>query len=119
VARPRARRSTRRWNKAVANLLNNAADAADDEIRVELDWDAAWLRLTVCDQGPGFAAQVLHRGGREALPASYGGAGIGLLLAFSAVERGGGRIVLDNPPVGGARACIELPRTDNLEETGK
>jgi len=105
--------------QAVANLLNNAADAAADEIRVELDWDAAWLRLTVCDQGPGFAAQVLHRGGREALPASYGGAGIGLLLAFSAVERGGGRIVLDNPPVGGARARIELPRTDNLEETGK
>ncbi len=105
--------------QAVANLLNNAADAADDEIRVELDWDAAWLRLTVCDHGPGFAAQVLHRGGREALPASHGGAGIGLLLAFSAVERGGGRIVLDNPPVGGARARIELPRTDNLEETGK
>ena len=105
--------------QAVANLLNNAADAADDEIRVELDWDAAWLRLTVCDHGPGFAAQVLHRGGREALPASHGGAGIGLLLAFSAVERGGGRIGLDNPPAGGARACIELPRTDNLEETGK
>lgn len=105
--------------QAVANLLNNAADAADDEIRVELDWDAAWLRLTVCDHGPGFAAQVLHRGGREALPASHGGAGIGLLLAFSAVARGGGRIGLDNPPAGGARACIELPRTDNLEETGK
>lgn len=105
--------------QAVANLLNNAADAAAGEIRVELDWDAAWLRLTICDQGPGFAAQVLHRGGREALPASHGGAGIGLLLAFSAVERGGGRIRLDNPPAGGARACIELPRTDNLEETGK
>jgi two-component system sensor histidine kinase RegB len=105
--------------QAVANLLNNAADAAAGEIRVELDWDAAWLRLTICDQGPGFAAQVLHRGGREALPASHGGAGIGLLLAFSAVARGGGRIGLDNPPAGGARACIELPRTDNLEETGK
>ncbi len=101
--------------QAVGNLLNNAADAAAGTIRVELDWDDVWLRLTISDDGQGFAAEVLRRGGREALPASHGGAGIGLLLAFSAVERGGGRILLDNPPAGGARARIELPRADNTE----
>jgi signal transduction histidine kinase len=43
------------------------------------------------------------------MAASNGGAGIGLLLAFSSIERFGGRIVLDNPPGGGGRVSIELP----------
>jgi signal transduction histidine kinase len=50
--------------------------------------------------------------------ASGGGAGIGLLLAFSAMERGGGRIELDNPPDGGARARIALPRAITEETQG-
>jgi len=101
--------------QAVANLLNNAADAAAGDIRVELDWDEARLWLAIRDSGPGFSPEVLRRGGREAMPAGHGGAGIGLLLAFSAVERGGGRIVLDNPPGGGARARIELPLANSVE----
>lgn len=101
--------------QAVANLLNNAADAAAGEIRVELDWDTAWLRLAISDKGPGFAAEVLRRGGRESLPPGHGGAGIGLLLAFSVVERCGGSIALDNLPAGGARARIELPLAGSME----
>jgi len=101
--------------QAVGNLLNNAADAAAGEIRVELDWYQDWLRLMISDTGPGFGAEVLRRGGREMLPAGHGGAGIGLLLAFSAVERCGGRIALDNPPAGGARARIELPLAGSME----
>ncbi len=105
--------------QAVANLLNNAADADESEIRIELEWDPAWLRIAIRDRGPGFGAEVLRRGGRETLPGARGGAGIGLLLAFSAVERADGRILLDNPPEGGARARIELPRADSQETTGK
>jgi two-component system sensor histidine kinase RegB len=104
--------------QALASLLNNAADADDGEIRVELGWDSGWIMLAVRDRGAGYGTEVLRRGGREALPASRGGAGIGLLLAFSAVERGGGRIELDNPPEGGARARIQLPRADTQEAAG-
>ena len=104
--------------QALASLLNNAADADDGEIRVELGWDGDWIRLAVRDRGAGYGTEILRRGGREALPASRGGAGIGLLLAFSAVERGGGRIELDNPPEGGARARIQLPRADTQEAAG-
>lgn len=101
--------------QAVANLLNNAADAWDGEIAVVLDWNLERLRIMVRDQGPGFDPHILQRGGREALPATAGGAGIGLLLSFSAVERAGGRVELDNPPEGGARACIDLPRVSDME----
>lgn len=101
--------------QAVTNLLNNAADVDSGDIRVELDQHGEEIAIAIRDRGPGYPAEVLRRGGREALPASRGGAGIGLLLAFSAVERSGGRIELDNPPDGGARARITLPCAGNQE----
>ncbi|MBI5108222.1 MAG: HAMP domain-containing histidine kinase [Rhodocyclales bacterium] len=104
--------------QALANLLNNAADADGGEIRVALDWDRGQLAIDIRDRGPGYSADVLRRGGREPLPASRGGAGIGLLLAFSAIERRGGCIELDNPPDGGAWARIRLPRADQQETAG-
>jgi two-component system sensor histidine kinase RegB len=104
--------------QAVANLLNNAADADGGEIRVELDWDEDQVDVAIRDRGPGYPAEILRCGGREPIIASGGGAGIGLLLAFSAVERGGGGIELDNPPDGGARTRIRLPRADTQETSG-
>ena len=95
--------------QALANLLNNAADACSAEIDIQLSWDDAVLRIAVADAGQGFPAEVLRGAGQGPLASSKGGAGIGLMLAFSAIERLGGRIVLSNPPDGGARACIELP----------
>ena len=95
--------------QALANLLNNAADASDSEIDIQLGWDAVTLRIAVADAGPGFAAEVLRGAGLGPLTSGKGGAGIGLLLAFSAIGRLGGRIVLANPSGGGACASIELP----------
>ena len=69
------------------------------------------LRIVVKDTGPGFPTQALHQAGRLPLLSRNGGAGIGLLLAFSAVERLGGCIALDNPAGGGAQVSIELPIT--------
>lgn len=95
--------------QALVNLLNNAADASNGEIDIVLARDAGRLRIAIKDNGPGFPVEVLRKAGRMPLPASGGGAGIGLLLAFSAIERLGGRLVMDNPAAGGGRATIELP----------
>jgi two-component system sensor histidine kinase RegB len=104
--------------QAVTNLLNNAADASDAKIDIKVVWDATKVRITIEDGGPGFPADVLHLAGREPLPARKGGAGIGLLLAFSAVERLGGHILLDNMPEGGGRADIELPIAPDRGQAG-
>ncbi|MCX7145142.1 MAG: ATP-binding protein [Sulfuritalea sp.] len=95
--------------QAVASLLNNAADASDAEIDIRLVWDDAVVRVLIRDNGPGFPDDVLRQAGRIPLSSHGAGAGIGLLLAFSAIERLGGRIFLDNPPGGGGRVSIELP----------
>lgn len=95
--------------QALTNLLNNAADAGDGEIDIQVSWDNATLRIAVVDAGPGFPDDVLRLAGQAPLASGKGGAGIGLLLAFSAIERLGGRIVLANAPDGGASASIELP----------
>ena len=95
--------------QALVNLLNNAADAGNAEIDISLIRDPAKLTIVIRDGGPGFPAEVLRQAGRVPMPARSGGAGIGLLLAFSAIERLGGRLMLDNSPQGGGRATIELP----------
>lgn len=94
--------------QALVNLLNNAADAGGAGIEIMLSWDETLLTILIDDGGPGFDAQILREAGRVPLPASSGGGGIGLLLAFAAVERWGGRIVLENRDHGG-RARVELP----------
>ncbi len=95
--------------QALVNLLNNAADADGAQIDITLAQDPAKIAIVISDRGPGFPADVLRQAGRAPLAARSGGAGIGLLLAFSAIERLGGRILLENPPGGGGRATIELP----------
>lgn len=101
--------------QALVNLLNNAADASAADIDLRLAWDAATLQIEIADAGPGFPVDVLRQAGRQPLASRHGGSGIGLLLAFSAVERMGGRIVLDNRPEGGGRVRIELPLARRTE----
>ncbi len=93
--------------QALANLLNNAANASNDPVQLRLDWSREALTAEVADHGPGFPAPVLAQAGRAPLASTTGGAGIGLLLAFAAVGRLGGRLRLENR--GGAVARIELP----------
>lgn len=99
--------------QALVNLLNNAADANESEIEIRLAWDETKLRVVIQDGGHGFPVEVLRGAGRMPLTTPSEGAGIGLLLAFSAIERLGGRIVLDNSPAGGGRARVELPLARN------
>lgn len=98
--------------QALVNLLNNAADAGAAQIDITLVQDPAKITIVIGDRGPGFPADVLRQAGRTPLAARSGGAGIGLLLAFAAVKRLGGRITLQNHPAGGACARIDLPPAD-------
>ena len=97
-----------RLEQAVLNLLNNAANASPARIDIRLGWRDGQIVIDIHDHGPGFPSAVLKQGGQTVFPPHEHGSGIGLLLTRSAIEQLGGRLLLLNPPEGGALARLEL-----------
>lgn len=95
--------------QAIHNLINNGADASPDGLACEIAVEAEHLRVRVLDRGPGMPLPPLPAAPAPESPGK--GLGIGLLLAFGAVERCGGRIQFsDRPgPGGGTIATLTLP----------
>lgn len=102
--------------QAVMNLLNNAARSAPLGLTLHVDWHAGQWLIGVQDRGPGFPVAVLQCAGGEPLAAVDESNGIGLWLTRSTVERLGGRLLLENTPLG-ARATLCLPLPISLEDT--
>jgi signal transduction histidine kinase len=104
--------------RVVRNLLANARRHAGDSGRVALSATAAGDLVTVSvdDDGPGIPAaerervfQRFHRVG-SARDRSSGGAGLGLAIAQAIVDAHGGRIWIEDSPLGGARVAFRLSR---------
>ena len=102
--------------EALGNLIDNAAKWCRSRVRVsaQLADEAApaqRLRIVVEDDGPGIAAAdrdlVLERGVRtdERTP----GHGLGLAMVREMVELHGGRLLVEESPLGGARVEMQLP----------
>jgi signal transduction histidine kinase len=104
-----------RLTLALVNLIDNAVKHGRPGggvfIGAELA-DARFVRLTVDDDGPGIAAadreRVFALGERGATRAE--GSGIGLAFVRLILERAGGRIELEESPLGGARFVVTVPR---------
>jgi signal transduction histidine kinase len=100
------------WRQALLNLLRNAMDASPPggAIRLQLACRDGVLRLVVADEGPGIPADLRQRVFEPFFTTKPTGQGTGLGLAIThrIVEAHGGRIYIDDAPVG-ARICIELP----------
>lgn len=115
----------------IHNLLANARDAATqdrsaDEAYVYVsttlthskgDDESSLLavRLTVADNGCGFAPQVLTRVFEPYVTTKASGTGLGLAIVKKIVEEHGGRIDISNRREGGARVSILFTR---LADTG-
>lgn len=95
--------------QALCNVFDNAGDASPADVEIDARWDARALAIDVLDRGPGIASPLRARLGREPVTTRAEGHGLGLVLAFAAVERAGGRISFDARAGGGTRARIELP----------
>ena len=102
---------------ALRNLVQNAVDFAQEEVRVEAGWTGSRLFLRVRDDGAGYPTAILGRigdpflGERRADPrAGYEGMGLGLFIAKTLLERTGGRVNFRNsePSEGGHGAVAEV-----------
>jgi two-component system sensor histidine kinase MprB len=99
-----------RLDRAIANLLDNAAKWGPAEGPVEVGVHEG--RLEVRDHGPGIAPEdlprVFDRFYRAPSARGLPGSGLGLAIVRQTAEAHGGAIRAENDPRGGARLTLEL-----------
>jgi two-component system sensor histidine kinase RegB len=95
--------------QAMLSLCNNAADAADNVVEIELDWDANTVQIAVLDRGIGFSDPAQAKAIFFTTKTAQGGFGMGLFLANASIERHGGSVALLAREGGGARVLVRLP----------
>lgn len=119
----RLRVDKRRFERVMANLVENASLYAGGVTRVLVEGDPARngadphsLRVVVEDNGPGIPpSERLHlferfyRGGRAGQRASSDGTGLGLSLVAEHVRLHGGSVWIEDAPEHGSRFVVELP----------
>jgi heavy metal sensor kinase len=101
---------------ALVNLLHNAIQhgPTDSEISIMAVRSAHKIDISVKDDGPGippeYREKIFERFFRvdKARSRAQGGAGLGLAIAKQAVERNGGRIILENSSDGGSVFRIQF-----------
>lgn len=97
-------------DQALTNLLNNAADANPDDIRIQLDWNAEEVVIDIRDNGPGVPLSIADQLGETFVSTKSKGMGIGLFLTHATINRLGGGVSLYNHPTGGTLTEVILPR---------
>lgn len=102
-----------RMDQVLTNLLNNAFKFGRGRpVRVVATRDGTGAQLEVSDQGIGVSDEDLLRifGKFErAVPAQYGGLGLGLFIAKQIVEAHNGRVEVSSTPGVGSTFRVTLP----------
>lgn len=99
----------------VRNLLDNAARYAESTVAVSVQENGPWVVVSVGDDGPGVPPEdrerVFERFARlqEGRERDRGGTGLGLALSQRVAQAHGGRIHVEDSPLGGACFVVSLP----------
>jgi two-component system sensor histidine kinase MprB len=101
-----------RIERALSNLLDNAVKWSPPGGRIEVR--VADGEVSVRDHGPGIGdvdlPHVFDRFYRSAMARGLPGSGLGLAIVRQVAENAGGKVWAENPPGGGARLVLRLPR---------
>jgi signal transduction histidine kinase len=106
--------------QVILNLIFNAMEAISPgpgrvEISVRGD-GSRQVRVTVSDDGPGLATEIVGRVLEPFYTTKPDGTGMGLALCRSIVESHAGHIWADEPEPGGARFHFTLPEDDECRQ---
>lgn len=95
---------------SVANLVDNAIRFAESRVDIEVESSRERLRVTIRDDGPGFAPDVLDWIGEPYLSTRHdqGGLGLGVFIACTLLARTGAKLHFGNTRQG-AEMRIEWP----------
>ncbi|RYE08348.1 MAG: ActS/PrrB/RegB family redox-sensitive histidine kinase [Hyphomicrobiales bacterium] len=104
----------------LGNLIENATQFARLKVTIEASWDREQALVTITDDGPGFADDLITRLGEPYLTTrarntapdgdAPGGLGLGIFISKTLLERTGARLAFENASGGGARVRITWPR---------
>ncbi|QHE88237.1 ATP-binding protein [Hydrogenophaga sp. BPS33] len=99
---PPAQADVQQVRQTLHNLVQNAQDAmagipgAQVVLRTRRSDSGQWVRLTVLDQGPGFAEHILKRAFEPYVTTKVKGTGLGLAVVKKIMDEHGGRVDLSN-----------------------
>jgi len=103
--------------QVLINLMRNAIEAMGDSVSRVLTVscvpdDDGFLRVSVCDTGPGVAPEIAENLFRAFNSTKSSGLGLGLSICRTIVEANGGRIWMERAARGGACFHFTLVRAD-------
>ena len=108
----------------LGNLLENAVDFAQSRVAVDATWNADTIEITITDDGPGFAPDILDRIGEPYVTSrrrkpndrdeESRGLGLGFFIAKTLLERSGATVTFGNrrPPAHGAVVTLRWNHSD-------
>ena len=96
----------------LGNLVENAVDFAKERVEVAASWNGQDIDVTISDDGPGFAPEIMERIGEPYVtthrrkhpsvdgeaPAHASGMGLGFFIAKTLLERSGATLDFENRP---------------------
>jgi two-component system sensor histidine kinase HupT/HoxJ len=109
-------------HSVIGNLIDNALDAVRDvvepRILIETRGEGDMAIVEVTDNGRGVPDAIRGRIFEPFFTTKQvgDGTGLGLWISYSIVREHGGAIDFDNPPGGGARFTVRLPRATATDE---
>lgn len=116
----------------LVNLATNARDAMSSSGRLSLSADldvvpnrlgsegplkpGAYVRLFICDTGPGMAPELLAHACEPffTTKAPGSGSGLGLAMARGFAEQSGGALLIESPPENGLTVNLWFPVAENI-----
>ncbi len=94
---------------AIINILDNAAQASNEQIMLMVNWDNQYLHMIVRDDGPGMSGELLEKLGVSVQLSTQAGLGLGAYIAKASIERLGGDIEWKNNKEQGLDVLIRVP----------
>jgi two-component system sensor histidine kinase RegB len=102
----------------LGNLLENAVDFARERVAVDAQWSEDSVAVTISDDGPGFAPEILGRIGEPYVTSrrhhqndsgeESAGLGLGFFIAKTLLERSGATLSFENRPQPQCGAIVRL-----------
>lgn len=108
----------------LGNIVENAVDFANDRVVIGAQWSDEEIEMTIIDDGPGFAPEIMEKIGEPYVSSRRHkmgesddrptGLGLGFFIAKTLLERSGATLALANLPAPdrGAVVTVRWPRSE-------